>query len=301
MVLQVYKILCNDNTFSDVQHDVKLPGPDGERQIDVLVTHEHANSKYLTVIECRDFKGKLTVTHVDAFSSKLKDVRASKGIMVSRNGFSKTAIQKAQRLGIELCMVDCADKVLKNRIKEIQIVISFIQKIELNSQVFLGNKTDKSILLDRKNFTTINDKPLRELLIEELRTGQHPIPSKSCEVNWEPSELQSPLYIRDANGNQLPIEWLKVTVKISIEFYMGRASDFPDFIAHTQYGDKSVRVFVPPKFNIGFNSSLTRFLDKNDIPTDFKTLPCIVMPESDDATLEESRAWLFTPSGRRLG
>ena len=296
MVLTVYRALCKDETFSDVQHNVKLQGPDGERQIDVLVTHEHANVKYLTVIECKDYRGKLNVTHIDAFASKLVDVKASKGILVSRSGFSKTACQKAKRLGIELCMIDSAEKLLKELITEIPVVLAVIHNIQLSTQVFFGNKTDRSIPIDPRNFAIINDRPLRELMIEELKGGQIPIPSTSCEITWSPSDLKPPFFIRDFNSNILEIEWFRVIVSIDIAFYVGKADDFPDFITHIQQGDEKVRVFVPPEFRLGFSSALTRYNNKSDIPVQVsKGIPCLIMPELENSIQGESNMWLFTP------
>jgi hypothetical protein len=76
MVMSVYSIPCNEEIFSEVCHNVLLDGPDGPRQIDVLVVHEHANVKYTTIIECKDYRGKTNVAHVDSLSSKLLDVNA---------------------------------------------------------------------------------------------------------------------------------------------------------------------------------------------------------------------------------
>ena len=296
MVLTIYRALCRDESFSDVQHNVKLQSPDGERQIDVLVTHEHANVKYMTVIECKDYIGKLNVTVIDAFASKLVDVKASKGILVSRNGFSKTAYQKAKRLGIELCMIDYAENLLKQLITELPVVLAVIQSIQLTSQLFFGNRSDHSIPIYQHSLSTINDRPLRELMFEDLKMGKIPIPSKSCEMLWSPTNLKSPFYIRDGNGDVLEIEWFRVTLKIEIEFYVGKANDFPDFITHMQHDDDKVRVFYPPKFRLGFSSNLTRYKNKSDIPIQISEgLPCLIMPEITDSVEGESKLMLFRP------
>ena len=296
MVWMVYRTLCGEETFSNVQHNVKLQGPDGERQIDVLVTHEHANVKYLTVVECKDYRGKLNVTHIDAFASKLTDVKASKGILVSRNGFSKTAIQKAKRVGIELCIVDSAEKLLKELVKEVPVVLAVIHSIRLSTQVFFGNQTDQAIQIEKRNFATINDRPLRELLFEELQEGQIPIPFQSCEIPWSPTGLKPPFFIRDSSGNALEIEWFKVVASINIEFYVGKAADFPDFVTHIQHDDEKARVIVPPKFRLGFSSALTRFDNKSDIPIPVsEAIPCLMMPNVADST-QEIKMWFYTPN-----
>jgi hypothetical protein len=295
MVLRVYQILCGAASFADVRHNVKLQGPDGERQIDVLVIHDHANVRYLTVIECKDFRGKVNVTYVDAFASKLLDVKANKGILVSRREFTKTAVQKAKRLGIELCMIDFAEQLLKDQIREIPVVLSVIHGIQLAVQVFFGNKSERDIPIDPKAFTIINDKPLRELLIQDLRDGQTQIPTESCEIPWTPAKLVEPYFIRDKNQNKLDVEWFRVMVKIDINFYVGKANEFPDFVTHLQYGDQQIRVVVPREFRLGFGKELARFKRKSDIPVHAKeAFPCIVLPESENSELKEPKLYLYS-------
>ena len=296
VVMTVYSTLCNDEAFSEVRHNVLLDGPDGPRQIDVLVVHEHANVKYLTIIECKDYRGKINVTHVDSFCSKLLDVKASKGILVCRNGFSKTAYQKAKRLGIELCLIDTAEKLLKGLIVELPVVLSVISCLELKACVFFGNKTNEAIPISGNMLTVINDKPLREILIEELRSGQLPIPTKSCNISWVPASIKPPFYIRDGNMNPLEIEWFRTEVFIQIDFYVGKANEFPDFITHLQKGDESVRVFVPPEFRLGISSALTHYKDKTDVPLrGSEAVPCLILPPADKPDSTKYKLFPFVP------
>jgi hypothetical protein len=296
MVLFVYRVLCGDSSFRDVRHNVKLDGPDGERQIDVLVIHDYANVRYTTIIECKDYRGKLNVTHVDAFASKLVDVKASKGILVSRNGFSKTACQKAKRLGIELCMIDTAESLLQSLIIEVPVVLSIISSIELKIHVFFGNNTDQPIPIYTKDLTVINDKPLRDLLIEELKSGVLPIPSKTCEIEWEPSSIDHPMFIRDGNMNLLQIEWFKTIVLIEIDFYVGKASEFPDFITHLQQDDKNIRFIIPPEFRLGLKDKPVHYKDKADVPLcGCDAVPCLILPEYSEKRSSTGKVIFFTP------
>lgn len=297
MVLSVYRILCNDTSFTDVRHNVKLKGPDGERQIDVLVVHDHANVKYLTVIECKDFRSKVNVTYIDAFASKLIDVKANKGILVSRKGFTKTAVQKAKRLGIELCMIDTAEHLLKELVTEIPVMLSVIHGIQLEVQVFFGNNTEENIQIAPGAFTIINDKPLRELLIDELNEGQMEVPTESREIQWSPGKLEGPFFIRDRNKNRLEIEWFRAMVKIDVEFYVGKADEFPDFVTHLQHGDKQIRILVPPEFRLGLSKELASYKKKSDIPAHAKdAFPCIVLPETDAPVIKDPKLYLYTPA-----
>ena len=78
------------------------------------------------------------------------DVNASKGIMVSRKGFSKKAISKANRVGIKLCLaseinevVDTLKIELPIRVNVIQTTIKVECKLHINKQ--LQSITENSI------------------------------------------------------------------------------------------------------------------------------------------------------------
>jgi hypothetical protein len=108
LTLSIYRKLVFDQKHETVEHDVFLDGPEGPRQIDVLVTHKKGDLNLLTVIECKDYKEKVTIVTIDGFHSKLLDVKATNGIIVSRSGFTKNTFLKAKRLGITLCTAHMA-------------------------------------------------------------------------------------------------------------------------------------------------------------------------------------------------
>jgi len=58
---------------------------------------------------------------------------------------------------------------LKGMVKGIPVMLSVIHGLQLAVQVFFGNKTEEDIKINPAAFTVINDRPLRELLIEELK------------------------------------------------------------------------------------------------------------------------------------
>lgn len=101
MVAYLYHILSENDEYTSVEGPkVFLDSPEGRREFDVVVRVKAVSLNFLTVIECRDHKAPLDVKHIDGFSSKVIDVKANKGVIVSRNGFTRKAINKAQRLGI---------------------------------------------------------------------------------------------------------------------------------------------------------------------------------------------------------
>lgn len=73
-----------------------------KRQIDVSLRFRHGYYEYLAIIECKDFKTKVPVKEVEAFRTKIEDVGAQKGIMVSPKGFQKGATKAAETFNIDL-------------------------------------------------------------------------------------------------------------------------------------------------------------------------------------------------------
>lgn len=61
--------------------------------------------EYLTVIECKDYSGKVPVEKIDAFVTKARDAQASKAIIISSNGFQSGCIEVAERHGLELLVL----------------------------------------------------------------------------------------------------------------------------------------------------------------------------------------------------
>ena len=112
LLQEIYSVLVSNEQFTQVERNVQLPGLDGPRQIDVLITSQVAGMPLKTVVECRDHNRILDVTAIDAFQSKLVDVSANKGVLVSRKGFSGTAKKKAKRVGITLCTAADARNIL---------------------------------------------------------------------------------------------------------------------------------------------------------------------------------------------
>jgi len=84
-VFELYQALNQEKRFKSVELDVKLSGPEGLRQIDVLIRYEVENKELLTFIECRDYANRLDIKYVEQFHSKLMVFKA-KGVLNSGKG-----------------------------------------------------------------------------------------------------------------------------------------------------------------------------------------------------------------------
>jgi hypothetical protein len=72
------------------------------RQIDVSIRFKQGLYDYLAIIECKDYGRKASIDKVEAFRTKMEDVGARHGIMVSPQGFQRGAIKTAEAYNIEL-------------------------------------------------------------------------------------------------------------------------------------------------------------------------------------------------------
>jgi Restriction endonuclease len=75
-------------------------GPDGRRDLDVVVRARGANSGPLVVIECKDWNRPIGIGFIDALDSKRRDLGATAAMICSNSGFSADALRKAARVGI---------------------------------------------------------------------------------------------------------------------------------------------------------------------------------------------------------
>ena len=102
---KIYQKLVNNDVLkpTKVQHNVKLKGNSGcEHQIDVYWEYEIAGNLHRVAIECKNYNTKVKVGGVRAFYGVLKDLNNVNGIMVSKQGYQKSALEFAAHYGISL-------------------------------------------------------------------------------------------------------------------------------------------------------------------------------------------------------
>lgn len=84
-----------------VTHDEMIEDRHGhKRQFDVVIRGKVGGQDILGVIECKDWKRRVCRPAVDQFITKSRDVRANIALMISRNGFSQPALERANHAGM---------------------------------------------------------------------------------------------------------------------------------------------------------------------------------------------------------
>ena len=90
-------------TTATVTHNEHILGRSGrKRQCDVTIRSRVGSHPVLVVLECKKLKRRVSITQAEAFSSKLQDVGANVGVLVSASGFTAGAIAVSERYGIRL-------------------------------------------------------------------------------------------------------------------------------------------------------------------------------------------------------
>jgi hypothetical protein len=103
-----------------------------KRQLDVSLRFNHSYYDYFVVVECKDYEGRVPIDELEAFRTKLEDVGAHKGIMVSSEGFQEGAEATARAYGIDLFTLTEHSSDWTQTIREQVLKVPFPRKIEFD-------------------------------------------------------------------------------------------------------------------------------------------------------------------------
>lgn len=221
----IFRVLTS-NPFESghtvVERDVRLDGADGPRQIDLVIRTTAGPIQLTTIIECKDYARRVSVTTVDALHSVAQDVNASRAVLVSRGGFSRTAVQKAKRLGIALYT---ADRVM-NVTEEMFQVPVHVREIRPTNVRIQGNVRLKAgDQVGMQNLVMVNGHNLLYLLRDHLIADQSLPLAEAGDQAWVPSGVGEPTHIKTAAGDERSLENLKVIYSLAERHYFGYLGD----------------------------------------------------------------------------
>jgi hypothetical protein len=189
-----------------VETNVIVDGPDGHREIDVLIDGSVSGIVRKAFIECKDYnpeRGPLGIAVVDALESKRRDLNYDLCALCSNAGFTADAVRKAARTGIALFgALKDGDERIRYRVLD-EIFVLKIDVENVSASVTLGaNFRPIDLDLMRLQFGGLKvqawlvDRVHKYLMsIRENGKGQHrlalqfssPVP---CEYDSEPIGLR---------------------------------------------------------------------------------------------------------------
>lgn len=271
LLSELITIMSASNRYTSVDGPrVFLEGHDGEREFDIVLRSKVCGFDLLTVVECRDHSTKLDVTHVDAFHSKLSDVRANKGVIVSPVGFTATAVSKAKRLGISLLTCFQGER-FSDSVIEVGLDVPFIvTEIDINAALGGGaiNFEHETVVADDQWYY-LNGRPLYQYVAEALsKVPDTDINLKEDSVlclrgaatkDWILDKFNKRIYISDPD----------ITFQVNaMRHYFGYLSGIKDakVISDVISGERTL-FLNPLEFLSGaYHSKFTMFETVSDVP-----------------------------------
>ncbi len=101
-----------------------VEGPDGKREVDVEVRGVFDGRAFFLLMECKDWRGPVDIEAIDKLDSKSKDLSADRVMICSNSGFTKKALRKARRLGIDAVSVLATG----NKLIKLKLIREYIAK-----------------------------------------------------------------------------------------------------------------------------------------------------------------------------
>lgn len=95
--LEIFDYFKSQYPDAEISHNVKVTGRYSKslRQIDILIEQYVAGNRIRIVIDGKKFSKRIDVKHVEMFISMLDDCEADKGLMITEQGYSKAAMNRA--------------------------------------------------------------------------------------------------------------------------------------------------------------------------------------------------------------
>lgn len=276
---------------ASVEESVMLDGVDGPRQIDVLIRSSVGPIPLLTIVECKDYRKRVSVTVVDALHSVLQDVGASKGVLVTRGGYSGGALKKARRLGISLLRADELSHV-KDEVVAVPILVRELRPTGLvgNSQMRLvGGQT-----MTTEALFVVNDVAIPALIRDDLIAhGEKFIEQGSGVHEWTLSDhMPPPWFVRDESGEPVAVEDASFEYVVEEELYFGYLHDTDAAIyLHDVLANDRTIVFRAEEFILmDYRETFAKFSDADALPAQPR-LEAYVASFPDGPTVKFGPLW----------
>lgn len=110
-------IIKKQNPRSQIFQGIRIVGKLSRVSREVDVQLVKATDYDQIIFECKDHKAKVDIELVEALGTKLKDLDAKKGAIVSNSGYTKGAVNMAKSLGIDLLtIVDTDDAKIRTQV-----------------------------------------------------------------------------------------------------------------------------------------------------------------------------------------
>ena len=258
LTAEIFEALKNDPQYESVEQNVMLEGSDGPREIDVLLRGKVGPFDMATIIECKDYNKNIDVTTLDAFDSKLRDINANKGILVARKGFSKTARQKAARVGITLCTAHRANSEKWKFDLQIPFIINELEIINIQPRFRIPPGGWR---IEELDLTHINDTSIHQLVANHW--NDHELPAGK--YTFKPFTDET-VYLKKKNGDKIPLPCPEIDIHISPALYQGHFNQLDSSKLLKYIEEETCSVIFDTNELIDYRSKAPKFRTRSDLP-----------------------------------
>lgn len=214
----VFRTLSRNDKYSSVDRDTRLEDVRGQkRQVDVLVEAKVLGFETKTLIECKDYKRRVGVGHVDALDSKRRDLPVDFAVLVSRNGFTQGAIIKAKSVGIRLCTLE---ENVDVSVLGLDLHLCVLEVFPKHSRFSFSNDAGKNLTFT-PSMARINGLTPIEFLRKGLENGYLAIRNFTDPIEY--SSKSGEFNVSMTDGTTLPVSYL--TIECEYRYYLGKLSD----------------------------------------------------------------------------
>ena len=265
---EVFTILSKDKEHEKVEHDINIEGPDGPRQIDVLITGSVGPFEVKTIVECKDYNKNVNVTAIDALYSKLLDVNAQKAVLVARKGFSNGAKKKAKRLGISLCTIHSMEHEKWKFQAEIPLLLieHACEKIT-PSMIFKAISTNVNVL----QFMTISDVPISKVVADYWNNNDIECADGEIEHLFIPN-IPKPHWVYVPDGRKMEVTDVKIIMHITKRYYFGYANDLKSAKYINFIEDEQKKVLFDPNELSNYRETMIQYRSLDEVPKNADTI-----------------------------
>lgn len=262
LVEQLIAALVSVDGVHEVERDVRLEGLDGPRQIDVIVRTKVGPFELTMIVECKDTERVVAVGVIDEIDSKMRDVGANKAAVVARHGFSKTARQKANRLGISLLLANQL-----NLVKDLPFQLPVhLRSFQLTGVGFTGSidlKAGQEI--DRNDLLALNGRDL----LDEARKHVLSLPHDELEGTthtWTPEPPDEGWLLPTSLG-EIQVADLGLAFDLISHHRFGYLADLSSVLYMRDILQAEHRVLIPAEcLVVEMFEAFARFDNADDLP-----------------------------------
>lgn len=196
-----------------------------KHQIDVLTEQINGGHRFLTAIECKYIKQKVSKDTVMKLCEIMQDADIDEGIIVCKSGFTRDTVTYAAHKGIKLVKLWEAGEEELDYKKEMEIGILNIYSKMIRSRINITSIDfgDRTIHLDpatgavynwKLNDTSGNEHPLKPLLFafgDKLKSLNIPLKNSTIEYN-----VGGNLFLK-MNEERIAVEKLRITGFLTVD------------------------------------------------------------------------------------